>query len=284
MVRGDHSDSRGHVYRCPFVVARRADTRYLRDVAYANPSGLAARASLYDFQQPRIDLQSEALELLAPLDGRAVGDVGCGDGRYVDALRSAGAHVVGIDLSVGMLAGVQSPPTLIAADAQSLPLKDASLDVVMMMHMLYHVPDPAMAVGDAARVLRREGRLLVATNGRRHLAEMNELWLPLLDRTGMRVSLEDAGLVNPRVSVDDARRFVGMQFPDPDVHWLRSSVIVTDAAPVVRHAASTTAAQAVGDRREELIGELSDAITAQIRRYGEFTITTEVAFLTATKT
>jgi SAM-dependent methyltransferase len=266
------------------VVARRADTRYLRDVAYANPSGLAARASLYDFQQPRIDLQSEALELLAPLEGRAVGDVGCGDGRYVDALRSAGAHVVGIDLSVGMLAGVQSPPTLIAADAQSLPLKDASLDVVMMMHMLYHVPDPAMAVGDAARVLRREGRLLVATNGRRHLAEMNELWLPLLDRTGMRVSLEDAGLVNPRVSVDDARRFVGMQFPDPDGHWLRSSVIVTDAAPVVRHAASTTAAQAVGDRREELIGELSDAITAQIRRYGEFTITTEVAFLTATKT
>ena len=73
------------------------------------------------------------------------------------------------------------------------------------------------------------------------------------------------------------------QFPDPDVHWLRSSVIVTDAAPVVRHAASTTAAQAVGEHREELIAELSDAITAQIRREGQFTITTEVAFLTATK-
>jgi hypothetical protein len=60
-------------------------------------------------------------------------------------------------------------------------------------------------------------------------------------------------------------------------------VIVTDAAPVIRHAASTTAAQAVGEQREELIGELSDAITAQIRRHGQFTITTEVAFLTATK-
>lgn len=106
-------------------MAKRADTRYLRDVAYADPSGLAARASLYDFQQPYIDLQSEALELLAPLDGRVVGDIGCGDGRYIAALRGAGAQVVGLDLSVGMLAGVQSPPTLIAADAQSLPLADA---------------------------------------------------------------------------------------------------------------------------------------------------------------
>jgi SAM-dependent methyltransferase len=264
-------------------VPKRADTRYLREVAYADPSGLAARSSLYDFQQPYIDLKSEAIALLAPLDGRVVGDVGCGDGRYIDALRAAGARVVGIDLSVGMLAGVSSPPALVAADSQELPLTDASLDAVMMMHMLYHVPDPAMAVAEASRVLRRAGKLLVATNGRRHLAEMNELWLPLLDRTGLRVALEDSGLVNPRVTADDAQSFVSLHFQDPSVQWLRSSVIVTDAAPVIRHAASTTAAQAVGEQREELMGELSDAVTAQIRRRGRFTITTEVAFLTATK-
>ncbi len=42
-------------------------------------------------------------------------------------------------------------------------------------------------------------------------------------------------------------------------------------------------AQAVGHRQEELVDELADAITARIRREGQFTITTEVAFLTATK-
>jgi SAM-dependent methyltransferase len=182
-----------------------------------------------------------------------------------------------------MLAGVPSPPALVASDAEALPLTDASLDAVMMMHMLYHVPDPARAVAEATRVLRPGGKLLVATNGRRHLAEMNELWLPLLDRVGRRGELEDAGLVNPRVTADQARRFVGMHFPEPDVRWLRSSVIVTDPTPVVRHAASTTAAQAVGDRRDELVDALSEAITKEIRRDGQFTITTEVAFLTATK-
>ena len=261
---------------------KRADTRYLREVAYADPSGLEARASLFDFQQPHIDLQAEALEVLGPLDGRLVADIGCGSGRYLSALRGAGARVVGVDLSVGMLAAVPDPPALLAADAQALPLTDAAIDVVMMMHMLYHVPDPALAVAEAARVLRRGGTLLVATNGRRHLAEMNELWFPLLDRTGMRGSLEDTGLVNPRVTADEAHHFVAKRFPDPDVHWLRSSVIVTDAAPVVRHAASTTAAQAVGEHRVELVGELADAITSQIRREGQFTITTEVAFVTAT--
>jgi SAM-dependent methyltransferase len=262
---------------------KRADTRYLREVAYADPSGLAARAGLYDFQEPYIDLRAEALAALGDLDGRVVGDVGCGSGQYVGALRGAGARVIGIDLSTGMLAGVPDPPALVAADSQALPLIDGSLDVVMMMHMLYHVPEPARAVAEAARVLRTGGKLLVATNGRRHLAEMNELWLPLLDRTGRRASLEDAGLVNPLVTADDARRFIRVEFGDPDVSWLRSSVVVTDPAPVVRHAASTTAAQETARYRDELVQELSDAITSRIRRDGQFRITTEVAFLTATK-
>ena len=262
---------------------KRADSRYLREVAYADPSGLAARAGLYDFQQPHIDLVAEALDVLGPLEGRVVGDVGCGAGQYIGALRRAGGRVIGIDLSVGMLAGVPEPPPLVAADSQSLPLGGASLDVMMMMHMLHHVPEPARAVAEAARTLRPGGTLLVATNGRRHLAEMNELWLPLLDRTGLGVSLEDAGLVNPRVTVDEARQFIAAQFSDPDVRWLRSSVIVTDPAPVVRHAASTTAAQAVGDQRDGLLEELREAIAAQIHRDAQFAITTEVAFLTANK-
>src|SRR5437667_10117371 len=115
--------------------ARRADTRYLREVAYADPSGLAARSSLYDFHQPYIDLKSEALALLAPLDGRVVGDVGCGKGRYIDALRGAGARVVGIDLSVGVTAGGTSPAALVRAHRQALTLTHASPDVVTRMRL-----------------------------------------------------------------------------------------------------------------------------------------------------
>jgi hypothetical protein len=37
------------------------------------------------------------------------------------------------------------------------------------------------------------------------------------------------------------------------------------------------------DQRDALVDELAGTIAAQIRRVGQFTITTEVAFLTATK-
>lgn len=262
---------------------RRADTRYLREVAYADPSGFMARVGLYDYQQPRIDILSEALQALGPIDGRFVGDVGCGNGRYVNALRAAGARVVGLDLSEGMLANVPLPRSgLVAADAQTLPLTHAALDAVLMMHMLYHVPDPEMAVIEAMRVLCGGGRLLVATNGARHLAEMNALWLPLLERAGVRGELEDAGLVNPRVTADDARQLVRTHFGDVNERWLVSSIVVTDSAPVIRHAASTTAAQAAGELRDELIAELTDRVDEHIRRYGQFRITTEVAFLMGT--
>jgi SAM-dependent methyltransferase len=265
-------------------VAKRADPRYLREVAYADPSGLEARASLYDYQRPWIDIIAEAIATLEPVEGCMVGDVGCGNGRYIAALRAARAQVIGVDLSVGMLDGVPGPRSgLVVADAESLPLADTSLDAVLMMHMLYHVPDPERAVKEVARVLRTNGRALVATNGSQHLGEMNALWLPLLERAGIRGDLQDVGLVNPRLTVGTAQQLVGMHLQDVEERWLRSAVVVTDAAPVIRHAASTTGAHLVGEQRDELLHELAGAVDAEIQRDGKLRITTEVVFLTARK-
>jgi SAM-dependent methyltransferase len=243
-----------------------------------------ARVGLYDYQQPHIDIIAEALDVLGSVDGRTVGDIGCGNGRYVDALRTAGANVIGIDLSQGMLANVAPPRSgLAAADAQTVPLASGSLDAVLMMHMLYHVPDPERAVAESARVLRRGGRVLVGTNGGRHLAEMNALWLPLLGQTGIRGNLEDVGLVNPRLTAGTAQQHVAAHFNGVAERWLRSSIVVTDAAPVVRHAASTTGAHLVGERRELLLSELAASVESQIRRDGDFRVTTEVVLISGTK-
>jgi SAM-dependent methyltransferase len=173
-------------------------------------------------------------------------------------------------------------PDLIVADALSLPLADACLDALLMMHMLYHVPDPQRAVEEVTRVLRRGGRVLVATNGSRHLGEMNALWLPLLDRAGIKGDLQDVGLVNPRLTVGTAQQLVEMHLRDVEERWLRSPVVVDHAEPVIRHAESTTGAHVVGEQRDELLGELAESVEAQIQRDGEFRITTEVVFLTAT--
>jgi SAM-dependent methyltransferase len=263
---------------------RRADARYLREVAYAEPTGLTTRAALYAHQQPRIDLVTEALVELDGLAGCDVIDVGCGNGRYLAALHATGARVVGVDLSAGMLAAVPAPrPPVVAADAQTLPIAAEAFDAVLMMHMLYHLSDPERGLSEAQRILRPSGRLLVATNGSEHLAEMNELWLPLLDALEVRGDLEEIGLVNARLTADSLRRLVAGRFERFTERSLRSAVVVADPGPVLRHAATTTGSHVIGEAREELLVRFGEQVNACIRRNGEFRITTEVVFFLAEK-
>src|ERR1700729_1250226 len=103
-------------------------------------------------------------------------------------------------LSLGMRQAVPGQPAgRVTADAQALPLASASVDAALAMHMLYHVPEPAQAVAELARVLHPDGQLVTAVSGPNHLAEAHDLWVPLLVEAGLDHSLRDLGLVNNRL-------------------------------------------------------------------------------------
>ena len=265
-------------------MAKRADRRHLVEVAYASDDGLVARMSLYDHQHPRVDLVAEALDLLHPLAGAHVVDVGCGNGQYLAALAHAGAIAVGADLSAGMLSSVAHPLPRVAADAQELPFDHGAFDVALMMHMLYHVPEPGRALDEARRILGRDGRLLAATNGARHLAEMNELWMPLVEQAGLLTDVEDRGLVNPRLPADALRRALDGRFTILEERVLRSTVTVTEPDPVIGHAASTTAAHVAAAQGADLVQQLRARVESILAADGEFRVTTEVVMFLARPT
>ena len=108
--------------------------------------------------------------------GGIVLDVGCGPASITASLaRATGPSglVLGIDLSEAMLARAVRAETgpqigFLHADAQRLPLRDATVDAVVSMAVLQLIPDPAAALAEMARVLRPGGRLavLVPTAGR----------------------------------------------------------------------------------------------------------------------
>ena len=62
------------------------DQSYLRESQYKTDVNLAARQSIYAYQQPRIDLARETLELAGPDGHETVADIGCGNGRYLAEL------------------------------------------------------------------------------------------------------------------------------------------------------------------------------------------------------
>jgi SAM-dependent methyltransferase len=110
------------------------------------------------------DLQ--VLERLVVLDGMDVLDVGCGGGTLVRELVARGARAVGLEVSEQQLGEARSHGSgrFVVGRAENLPLDDDSLDVVVFMRSLHHVPEPAMsaALADAGRVLRPGGLVYVA--------------------------------------------------------------------------------------------------------------------------
>jgi len=96
---------------------------------------------------------------------RDVLEIGCGTGMGLPYLATRARRVVGGDYTMGLLqeARVHLPQTdLIRFDAQHLPFRDASLDVVLMLEMIYYVADQSAAFAECRRVLRPGGRLMVS--------------------------------------------------------------------------------------------------------------------------
>ncbi|WP_405789974.1 methyltransferase domain-containing protein [Streptomyces sp. NBC_01367] len=136
--------------------------------------------------------------------GRAL-DLGCGTGRAMPALRSQvgpRGQVLGVDLTPAMLAaaarhGRARHGSLLAADCTRLPLAGASVDGIFSAGLLDHLPDPAAALREWARVTAADGVLLLFhPSGRAERAARHGRSLDpddLLAEDNLRHALETTG-------------------------------------------------------------------------------------------
>jgi ArsR family transcriptional regulator len=120
-----------------------------------------------------------------------VGDLGCGTGAVAAALAPFVARVVAVDASAAMLQAAKKRLHDVAnvelrrGELEALPIDDDRLDAVTLMLVLHHVPDPAKALAEVARVLKPGGRLLLVDmlphdrDGYRQ--QMGHVWLGFSD-------------------------------------------------------------------------------------------------------
>ncbi len=137
------------------------------------------------------------LRALGDPRGRDILEMGCGAARWSIALARKGARAVGLDLSTAqltharrLLRGSRQRVRLVRGDAERLPFRASSFDVVFCDWGAMTFCDPYRTVPQAARVLRPGGRLVFSTSSPfRNLAQNRRT-----DRIGGRLLYDYFGL------------------------------------------------------------------------------------------
>lgn len=112
--------------------------------------------------------KAETIEMLALAPGGRYVDIGCGTGEEVAAMAvvlDGGGWAAGIDRSTEMVRQANSRHRhpncrFLAGDAAALPFESGTFSGVRVERTLQHVPDPAAALVEIARVLAPGGRVV----------------------------------------------------------------------------------------------------------------------------
>jgi malonyl-CoA O-methyltransferase len=242
----------------------------------------------------------EHLDDISDFAPQRIVDVGCGPGEGCVALRARYPHadMFALDLALPMLretrsgsiSGVrhddglaasgkdESEPIslLVCADAQALPLADASVDLLHSSLCLQWCEDPGLALAEFRRVLRPDGLLLFSTFGPDTLNELRAAFAEV-DRTphvSRFIDMHDIG---------DALLSSG--FRDPVLERDDFTLTYAEARDLMRELRAIGATNADAQRQRSLTGKahLASVIGAyeRFRRDGRLPATYEVIYAIA---
>jgi len=176
--------------------------------------------------EPRV--RNEIIERLELVDFQpdVILDAGCATGMLSRQLlkRFRRGRVLALDLSVGMLRHACKKKPLfrkldaICADASSIPLPDASVDLVCSNLMLHWCNDLDQVLREFRRILTPRGLLTFSTLGPDTLTELRQAWRSVdgdihvnrfADMHDIGDALIRAGLTEPVMDVDYYRLTYG---------------------------------------------------------------------------
>ena len=108
--------------------------------------------------------RKKVVKIIDPANGMKILDIAAGPGSSSEPLYKAGAEVVSLDFSDGMLEqGRKARPYLnfVKGDALKLPFKDNEFDVTTISFGLRNTKDYELALREALRVTKEGGRMVI---------------------------------------------------------------------------------------------------------------------------
>jgi ubiquinone/menaquinone biosynthesis C-methylase UbiE len=127
--------------------------------------GTSSATSIDDFA---IEKRKTQILKHISLTGKIMLDIGCGNGLYTLALASLAKKTVGIDIRQEVLTEATKNKIKLGGDtgfiralAESLPLRNSTFNIVLLVEMLEHVQSEEMTLNEANRVLKDDGYLII---------------------------------------------------------------------------------------------------------------------------
>lgn len=197
--------------------------------------------------------EADYIARLLDWSGKLVLDVAGGAGRVSLAVARKGADVCTLDIATSMVraagdranaAGVRMFP--VQGDAETLPFKSDTFDVILCLEALWLFPHPQRAIAEMQRVVKPGGYVLIGTNNRFSITYLTTIPYGLysrlrgrqsfykayvidhprrwLERAGLRVrKVHGLGLLPPGINVVLAPGYSGPPYPPAlgryVLHW-----------------------------------------------------------------
>jgi ubiquinone/menaquinone biosynthesis C-methylase UbiE/DNA-binding transcriptional ArsR family regulator len=137
-----------------------------------------------------------------------MGDLGCGTGQISAALAPFVRQVIAVDGSAEMLQAARRRLHGLAnvvvrrGELETLPIETATLDGATLVLVLHHLPQPAAALREAARVLKPCGRVMIVDmlphDREEYKQQMGHIWLGFSEER-ITADLREAGFERVRV-------------------------------------------------------------------------------------
>ncbi len=259
---------------------------------YSTDEALRIRQETHNlYSQPKTDFAGWALDSVKWRGDETVLDIGTGPGGYFTALleRYPDIEYYGCDLHPGMVKNHPHKVTLSVADAQRLPYPDASFDVVMANHMLFHVPDVMRALRELRRVVKPDGFVMATTNSIHTMPEFQALMrraITLLSPPGT-ANVSVPGQHTDPFTLESGTRLFCRHFFAVVRYDLPHALVFPTVEPAMAYLNSTRSVREAelppGVLWDEMMMLVREQIGRLIEHFGELTVNTLSGLLVATE-
>ena len=137
------------------------------------------------------DLGAPVVELLAPLAGERILDLGCGDGVLTAKLASMGCQLIGVDASASQIDAARKlglDVRVMSGDALDF---DSEFDAVFSNAALHWMSNPGKVIAGVRRALKPHGRFVAEFGGHGCVAKIRNALIEALDRRGVNGDAAD---------------------------------------------------------------------------------------------